>query len=280
ESGSGKSTLARAILKLVPTSDGVVSWLGTNMSSFDKGEIRKLRENLQVIFQDPLASLNPSMTIGDAIAEPLKIFKPDMSKSDRQDKVKATLQRVGLTANFADRYPHELSGGQNQRVGIARAIIAKPKLVICDEAVSALDVSVQAQVLRLLRGLQEEFGLSFIFISHDLSVVRDVSHRTLVMYLGRVVEMADTDDLFNNPTHPYTKQLISAVPIPDPEVESRRQRIRLQGELTSPSDPTAHLRFLPSKIQQNQLDYKPRLVEISPNHMVAQHDSIESLMRD
>lgn len=280
ESGSGKSTLARAILKLVPTSDGVVSWLGSNMSSFDKREIRRLRESLQVIFQDPLASLNPSMTIGDIIAEPLKIFQKDLSKSARQAAVEAMLLRVGLTADFAGRYPHELSGGQNQRVGIARAIIANPKLVICDEAVSALDVSVQAQVLNLLRGLQEEFGLSFIFISHDLSVVRDVSHRTLVMYLGRVVEIADTDELFSNPTHPYTKQLISAVPIPDPVVERQRKRIRLLGELTSPSDPTAHLRFLPSKIQKREPDYKPKLIEVGPNHLVAEHDPIESLMSD
>lgn len=280
ESGSGKSTLARAILKLVPTSDGVVSWLGSNMSGFDREEIRKMRENLQVIFQDPLASLNPSMTIGDIIAEPLRIFRKHMGKSARRDAVEAVLQRVGLTAAFADRYPHELSGGQNQRVGIARAIIANPKLVICDEAVSALDVSVQAQVLTLLRGLQEELGISFIFISHDLSVVRDVSHRTLVMYLGRVVEMADTDTLFSTPTHPYTRQLISAVPIPDPVVERQRSRIRLVGELTSPSDPIAHLRFLPSKVTENALTYKPKLIEVAPNHLVAEHDPIESLMAE
>lgn len=278
ESGSGKSTLARAILKLLPTSEGIVSWLGSNMSSFDKREIQKLRENMQVVFQDPLASLNPSMTIGAAVAEPLRIFGRKMSKGAIEDEVKAVLQRVDLPAHFVSRYPHELSGGQNQRVGIARAIIARPKLVICDEAVSALDVSVQAQVLKLLRGLQEEYGLSFIFISHDLSVVRDVSHRTLVMYLGRMVEIADTGVLFEDPAHPYTKQLISAVPIPDPAIERSRQRIRIPGELASPLDQAAHLRFLPSKIQAGELDYRPKLMEIAPEHHVAEHDPIETLL--
>ncbi len=282
ESGSGKSTLARAILQLLPTSSGDVVWLGSNLSKLDKKQINEVREYLQIVFQDPMASLNPSMTIGTSIAEPLKIFMSELSPSQIKEQVGDVLERVGLDRSMINRYPHELSGGQNQRVGIARAIIVKPKLVICDEAVSALDVSIQAQIIELLLGLQAEFGLSLIFISHDLSVVREISHRIMVMYLGSVVEMADSDTLFDNPQHPYTKQLISAVPIPDPEIERSRTRIKLKGELSSPLDPSAKFRFMPSRLRADDTakQVRPSLQEFMPDHLVAEHDPIEELIAD
>lgn len=276
ESGSGKSTLARAVLQLIPPTGGAVTWLGSNLTTLDHEAMKKNRKDLQIVFQDPMASLNPSMTVGESIMEPLKIFRRELSKSEMKLEIASQMERVGLEPAMINRYPHELSGGQNQRVGIARATILKPKLVICDEAVSALDVSIQAQILELLIGLQEEFGLSFLFISHDLSVVREISHRILVMYLGNVVEFADRDELFNNPQHPYTKQLISAVPIPDPDIEKTRKRIRLKGELSSPIDPSARLRFLPSQINTDA-SYLPKLEEKFPGHFVAEHDPIESL---
>lgn len=276
ESGSGKSTLARAVLQLIPPTGGAVTWLGSNLTTLDHETMKKNREDLQIVFQDPMASLNPSMAVGESIMEPLTIFRRELSKADMKLEVASQMERVGLEPAMINRYPHELSGGQNQRVGIARATILKPKLVICDEAVSALDVSIQAQILELLIGMQEEFGLSFLFISHDLSVVREISHRILVMYLGNVVEFADRDELFERPQHPYTKQLISAVPIPDPNVEKTRKRIRLKGELSSPVDPSARLRFLPSQIQNNAA-YLPKLEEKFPDHFVAEHDPIESL---
>ena len=282
ESGSGKSTLARAILQLLPTTSGEVVWLGNDLSKLDKKQINLAREDLQVVFQDPMASLNPSMTIGTSIAEPLRIFKPELSAADIKGEVGDVMERVGLDRSMINRYPHELSGGQNQRVGIARAIIVKPKLVICDEAVSALDVSIQAQIIELLLGLQAEFGLSLIFISHDLSVVREISHRIMVMYLGNVVEMADSDALFDNPQHPYTRQLISAVPIPDPQIERTRRRIKLQGELSSPLDPAAKFRFMPSRLSSAGVgdQFKPKLQQFAPDHLVAEHDPIEQLIVD
>lgn len=276
ESGSGKSTLARAVLQLIPPTGGSVTWLGSNLTTLDHEAMKKNREDLQIVFQDPMASLNPSMTVGESIMEPLKIFRRELSKSEMKLEIASQMERVGLEPVMINRYPHELSGGQNQRVGIARATILKPKLVICDEAVSALDVSIQAQILELLIGMQAEFGLSFLFISHDLSVVREISHRILVMYLGNVVEFADRDELFKKPQHPYTKQLISAIPIPDPNVEKTRKRIRLKGELSSPVDPSARLRFLPSQIKTDA-SYLPKLEEKFPGHFVAEHDPIESL---
>lgn len=277
ESGSGKSTLARAVLQLIPPTFGAVTWLGSNLAALDRQAMNLKRKDLQIVFQDPMASLNPSMTIGDSIMEPLRIFNRDATKDDRKVLIAAQMERVGLEPAMINRYPHELSGGQNQRVGIARATILQPKLVICDEAVSALDVSIQAQILELLGGLQAESDLSYLFISHDLSVVREISHRILVMYLGSVVEMADRDDLFKNPQHPYTKQLISAVPIPDPEIEKNRKRLRLKGELASPIDPMARLRFLPSHIG-GDAPYLPKLQERFPGHFVAEHDPIEDLL--
>jgi oligopeptide/dipeptide ABC transporter ATP-binding protein len=278
ESGCGKSTLARAVLQLIPPTEGAVSWLGRPLSNLDKNDLKSKRKDLQIVFQDPLASLDPRMTIADSIMEPLQTFRSDLSRKEMKEMVAEMMDRVGLDRNMINRYPHELSGGQNQRVGIARAMIMRPKLVVCDEAVSALDVSIQAQIIELLMDLQEEFGLSLLFISHDLSVVREVSHRIMVLYLGRVVELADRDEIYRNPQHPYTKQLISAVPIPDPAVERSRKRIRLPGELPSPMDPSAKLRFMPSKLEKEELDYVPKLEEIKKGHYVAEHDPIDDLL--
>lgn len=282
ESGSGKSTLARAVLKLLPVNSGIVSWLGQDLLGMHKNMLKAQRRDLQIVFQDPLASLNPSMTIGASIMEPLKIFAPELSPKDQKVKTIEIMERVGLKANMINRYPHELSGGQNQRVGIARAVIMKPKLVICDEAVSALDVSIQAQIIELLMELQKDMGLSMLFISHDLSVVREISDRILVMYLGSMVEMATSNDLFENPQHPYTKQLISAVPIPDPDIERTRQRIKLIGQGLSPFDEKSRLRFIPSKGEelsgQAVKDYRPAHKYLSENHVFAEHDPIENLL--
>jgi oligopeptide/dipeptide ABC transporter ATP-binding protein len=277
ESGSGKSTLARAVLQLLPPTSGRVTWLGSNLPSLDRQAMNAVREDLQIVFQDPMASLNPSMTIGESISEPLRIFNRTATGRDRKLAVAAQMQRVGLEPSLINRYPHELSGGQNQRVGIARATILQPKLVVCDEAVSALDVSIQAQILKLLGGLQAESGLSYLFISHDLSVVREISHRIMVMYLGSIVEMADSKSLFSNPQHPYTQQLISAVPIPDPRVERSRKRLRLKGALASPVDSRAQLRFLPSRVAASAA-YQPKLEERFPGHFVAEHDPLEDLI--
>jgi len=279
ESGSGKSTLARAILQLIEPSSGSVNWLGEELTSLGKAQLRRFRQDAQIVFQDPLASLNPSKTIGDSIVEPLNVFQPGLSRAEQTTRVAGMMERVGLSYALINRYPHELSGGQNQRVGIARAMIGKPKLLICDEAVSALDVSIQAQIMDLLKDLQSEFGLSLIFISHDLSVVWEVSHRVLVMYLGSVVELAPRDQLFARPQHPYTRQLVSAVPVPDPQVERNRQRIKLQGELASPMQSGARLRFLASRRSQLPEDYVPVLSERFPGHFVAEHDPLESLLR-
>jgi len=278
ESGCGKSTLARAVLRLVPSADGTVSWIGRDLLGLKKNDMRKAREDLQIVFQDPLASLDPRMTIGASIEEPMLIFRKSMKKKARTEAVRDMMKRVGLDPNMINRYPHELSGGQNQRVGIARAMILKPKLVICDEAVSALDVSIQAQIVELLIKLQQEMDLSMIFISHDLSVVREISHRVMVLYLGRVVEMADRDQIYEDARHPYTQALISAVPVPDPKVEKNKVRIKLDGELPSPMDTRAQLRFMKSKLvdDPDAEQYRPELVEVVPGHWVAEHDPVEA----
>ena len=277
ESGCGKSTLARAVLRLVESKDGAVSWLGKDLTKLDRSKLTDSRKDLQIVFQDPFASLDPRMTIGQSIAEPLTVFQPNLNKKQRQDRVREIMPRCGLDTALINRYPHELSGGQNQRVGIARAMILKPQLVICDEAVSALDVSVQAQIIDLLIELQAEFGLSMIFISHDLAVVREISHRVMVLYLGRVVELASRDDIYENPRHPYTKALISAVPNPDPKEERARDITRLEGDLPSPLDRRAALRFMKSKIidDPDAEQYKPKLVEVGSDHLVAEHDPSE-----
>lgn len=216
ESGCGKSTFARAIIGLVKATDGHVAWLGKELLGMKPDEWRAVRSDIQMIFQDPLASLNPRMTIGEIIAEPLRTYHPKMSRQEVRERVKAMMLKVGLLPNLINRYPHEFSGGQCQRIGIARALILEPKLIICDEPVSALDVSIQAQVVNLLQQLQREMGLSLIFIAHDLAVVKHISDRVLVMYLGHAVELGTYDEVYHNPLHPYTRALMSAVPIPDP----------------------------------------------------------------
>lgn len=237
ESGCGKSTLGRAILQLIPAASGQVVWLGEPISGLSKGEMRGKRADMQIIFQDPLASLDPRMTVGEIIAEPLLVHRPQLKAKERRARVEAIMQRVGLRLDTINRYPHEFSGGQAQRIGIARAMILEPKLIVCDEPVSALDVSIQSQILNLLKKLQREFGLSLIFISHDLSVVRYISHRVMVLYLGKVMELATSKAIYDTPRHPYTKALISALPLPDPEAERTKTRIVLTGDLPSPLNP-------------------------------------------
>ncbi len=277
ESGCGKSTLARAVLKLVPQNSGTIAWMGRDISAADRKTMNGLRDDLQIVFQDPMASLDPRMTIGTSIAEPLTVHRPELNKAQRAQKVQDIMQRVGLDPALINRYPHELSGGQNQRVGIARAMILSPGLVICDEAVSALDVSVQAQVVDLLIELQKDFGLAMIFISHDLSVVREISHRVMVLYLGKVVEVAGRDAIYEDARHPYTQALIAAVPTPDPKLERTRTHVRLEGDLPSPLDSRAPLRFLKSRLidDPNADQYAPKLIEIAPGHLVAEHDPCE-----
>jgi len=274
ESGSGKSTLARAVLRLVPPTAGSVLVMGRDIGEADREEMRAARRDLQIVFQDPLASLDPRMTIGDSIAEPLRVHRPDLARGERDAEVRAMMARVELNTGLINRYPHELSGGQNQRVGIARAMILRPKLAICDEAVSALDVQVRAQIIDLLITLQKDMGLAMIFISHDLAVVREISHRVLVLYLGRTVESADAERLYSAPQHPYTRALLSAAPIPDPAVERGRERIKLTGEPPSPLDPRAAFRFAPSRlpVDPNAPILAPELREVAPGHLVAEFD--------
>ncbi len=237
ESGCGKSTLGRAVLRLLEPTAGQVAWFGREMGDMKPRELRNVRSDLQVIFQDPLASLDPRMTIGQIIAEPLITHHPKLSKNEVKEKIKIMMAKVGLLPEQINRYPHEFSGGQCQRIGIARAMILEPKMIVCDEAVSALDVSIQAQIVNLLMGLQKEFGLSLIFISHNLSIVRHISHRIMVLYLGRMMEVADRDQIYSKPLHPYTKALISAVPIPDPKIERNKEHVALKGDLPSPLNP-------------------------------------------
>jgi oligopeptide/dipeptide ABC transporter ATP-binding protein len=274
ESGCGKSTLARAVLQLLPKTEGAVVWCGRDLAPMQQEEIRKLRREFQIVFQDPLASLDPRMTIGQSIAEPLRTLKPELSRKEVRAEVSEMMARVGLEPGWINRYPHEFSGGQNQRVGIARAMIVRPRLVICDEAVSALDVSIQAQIVDLLVRLQGEFGMSLIFISHDLSVVRQVSHRVMVLYLGRMVELADRDTIYQNPRHPYTRALIAAVPVPDPKLERAKPRSKIVTDLPSPLDTRAQLTFLKSKVidDPDAVQYRPQLIEVAPGHLVAEHD--------
>ena len=279
ESGCGKSTLARGVLRLLDPSAGSVAWLGRDIAKASRKEVQPLRRELQVVFQDPLASLDPRTTIGQSISEPLTVFRPDVDAKGREVAAREMMERMGLDPSLVNRYPHELSGGQNQRVGIARAMILRPKLVVCDEAVSALDVSVQAQILDLLIDLQKEFGLAMMFISHDLSVIREICHRVMVLYLGRVVEMAPRDVLFERPQHPYTRALLSAVPSPDPARERGKERIKLVGDLPSPLDPKASLRFLKSKLTEDAPFYRPQLIEVAPGHWVAEHDPVEAAGR-
>jgi oligopeptide/dipeptide ABC transporter ATP-binding protein len=279
ESGCGKSTLARAVVQLLPRNAGRVTFLGRNLLPSEKEAIRKSRQDLQIVFQDPLASLDPRMTLGASIAEPLLAFEPLLTREQREERVKAMMAQVGLDPDLINRYPHELSGGQNQRVGVARAMILKPKLVVCDEAVSALDVSIQAQILRLLIDLQREFHTSMLFISHDLAVVREISHNVLVLYLGRAVEYGPSEAILTDPRHPYTKALLAAAPTPDPDIARNKPRVRLVGDLPSPLDTRAPLRFLKSRIIDNPdaTQYRPQWQEVAPGHFVAEHDPVEAV---
>ncbi len=242
ESGSGKTTAGRVILRLTDATAGSITFDGREITSLSRSELRPLRKEMQIIFQDPFASLNPRMTVGDIIREPLQIHNLAAGK-DAEKRVQELLSMVGLQPYHANRYPHEFSGGQRQRVGIARALAVNPKFIVADEPVSALDVSIQAQVINLLQDLQKQLGLTYLFIAHDLSVVRHISNRVAVMYVGKIIEIADRDRLYANPLHPYTQALLSAIPIPDPDVEHRRKRIILTGDIPSPVNPPSGCRF-------------------------------------
>ncbi|MCL6264769.1 murein tripeptide/oligopeptide ABC transporter ATP binding protein OppF [Craterilacuibacter sp. RT1T] len=237
ESGCGKSTLARGILGLIPASSGEIVWLGKTLSGGSARDWHAARRDIQMIFQDPLASLDPRMTIARIIGEPLKVHRPELGNDEVLLRVKAMMKKVGLREEMINRYPHEFSGGQCQRIGIARALILEPKLIICDEPVSALDVSIQAQIINLLKSLQQEMGLALIFIAHDLAVVKHISDRILVMYLGREMELAEKHALYAQPAHPYTRALLSAIPVPDPALERKKEVRLLQGDIPSPINP-------------------------------------------
>ena len=271
ESGCGKTTAGRTILQLYKPTGGQVIFDGKDLSKLKRGEMRALRREMQLIFQDPYGSLNPRMPCGDIVGEPLIVHKLTSSKAEYKDRVSELLQEVGLNPAMADRYPHEFSGGQRQRIGIARALAVNPSFIVCDEPVSALDVSIQAQVINLLEELQDRLGLTYLFIAHDLSVVRHISDRVAVMYLGRIVEVADRLELYENPLHPYTKALLSAVPIPDPITEAQRDRIVLSGDVPSPTNPPDGCVFstrCPIAIDECRIEM-PELREVSPDHWVA-----------
>ena len=242
ESGCGKSTTGRAILQLYKPTAGSVLFEGSDLVALKGEDLRKMRRRMQMIFQDPYASLNPRMTVGSIVAEPLEVHNIG-TKAERVERVRELLKVVGLNPYFINRYPHEFSGGQRQRIGVARALAVNPAFIVCDEPISALDVSIQAQVINLLEDLQEQFGLTYLFIAHDLSVVRHISDRIAVMYLGKIMELSDREELYLNPMHPYTQALLSAVPIPDPVIEEKRQRIILEGDVPSPVNPPKGCNF-------------------------------------
>src|SRR5437868_4957257 len=272
ESGCGKSTTGRAILQLYKPTEGKVEFLGKSLTTLGGGELRKMRREMQMIFQDPYASLNPRMTVGSIIGEPLEIHGLAKGR-EKTERVQELLRIVGLNPYFANRYPHEFSGGQRQRIGIARALAVQPSFIVCDEPISALDVSIQAQVINLLEELQGQFNLTYLFIAHDLSVVRHISDRVAVMYLGKIVELADRVDLYEHPLHPYSQALLSAVPIPDPSVEVKRKRIILTGDVPSPVNPPTGCRFHTRcwKAQQICSEVDPEFIEHAPRHWAACH---------
>ena len=273
ESGCGKTTTGNTVMRLYQPTEGEVWFKGQNITNLQGSKLRRIRRDMQMIFQDPYSSLNRRMNIGDIIGEPLEV--DGIEKGNKKvEKVKYLLNTVGLSSSFINRYPHEFSGGQRQRIGIARALAVNPEFIVLDEPVSALDVSIQAQIINLLMKLQDQLNLTYLFIAHDLSVVRHISTRVAVMYLGRIVELTDTVELYNNPKHPYTRALLSAVPIPDPEVEESRERIILSGELPSPSNPPKGCVFHPRcPLNKKQIctDESPKLNDRGGKHFVSCH---------
>ncbi len=272
ETGCGKTTVGRTILRLYEPTDGEIIFGGTNLSEVTGGDLRRMRRKMQMIFQDPYASLNPRMTVGSIIAAPLEVHNVARGK-EKHDRVQELLQMVGLNPYFVNRYPHEFSGGQRQRIGIARALALNPELIICDEPISSLDVSIQAQVVNLLEELQENLGLTYLFIAHDLSMVRHISDRMAVMYLGKIVEITNRDEIYLNPLHPYTQALMSAVPIPDPDIVETRHRIILEGDIPSPADPPVGCNFNTRCPVAEDICFKdePEYLEIKTGHWVACH---------
>jgi oligopeptide transport system ATP-binding protein len=273
ESGCGKTTIGRTIVRLHKPTSGSVNFNGVDVTNLSRREMRPVRKEMQMIFQDPWASLNPRMTVGALIREPLEIYRVGANRAEREDRVEELLQLVGMSPNFISRYPHEFSGGQRQRIGIARALAVGPKFMVCDEPISALDVSIQAQVVNLLVRLQGELGLTYLFIAHDLSVVRRISDRVAVMYLGKIVELAECRDLYRHPAHPYTRALLSAVPIPNPKTERTRKRIILEGDVPSPASPPAGCRFCTRCpiVADVCHESEPEWREIAPDHWTACH---------
>ena len=271
ESGCGKTTTGRCILRLEHPTDGEILFNGKNLVGLDRKSMRALRQKIQVIFQDPYSSLNPRMKIGEIVSEPMMVHRTEPNRAARDARVKELLRLCGLDSKFVDRYPHEMSGGQRQRVGIARALSVRPEFIICDEAISALDVSIQAQIINLLEDLRAEFNLTYLFIAHDLSVVRHLCHRVAVMYLGKIVELADCDELYNNALHPYTQALLAAVPVPDPEVERTRARQIVRGEVPSPITPPSGCVFHPRcPLAVDDCSRRvPKFRELRPDHWVA-----------
>ena len=271
ESGSGKTTVGKAILQLVRASSGQILFEGTDLTQVKGGSLKQYRQRMQVIYQDPYSSLNPRMSAGNIVGEPLVVHKLTSSKGEYRDRVEQLFSLVGLDPAMTARYPHEFSGGQRQRIGVARALAMRPAFIVADEPVSALDVSVQAQILNLLADLQDEFRLTYLVVAHDLSVVRHISDRVAVMYLGKLVELADSKELYENPLHPYTKALLSAIPVPDPRVEANRSRQILVGDIPSPINPPSGCVFhtrCPIAIDECKGEVPP-LREVSPNHWVA-----------